>query len=175
MKSLGLSLVLAIAPGLAAAQPTPPACSAPEFKQFDFWVGEWDAEGQSRVGNTDNWQTGNHKNSIRKTFDGCVIEENFDDLAGFHGMSVSTYDIKSAKWKQTWVDNAGSYIDLVGGFEDGKMVLVHRTTQQGQPVLQRMTFSDIKPDGFHWDWASSLDDGQTWRTNWKLTYTRKKS
>jgi hypothetical protein len=167
------------APAPQAAAPAPPPqpapCSGPEYRQLDFWIGEWDVEGDSRVGsNPDKWQHGKHKNSITKAFDGCVIQENFDDLAGFHGMSVSMYDAKSGKWKQTWVDNAGSYFDLVGEFKDGKMVLVHQTTIQGKPALQRMVFSDIKSDSLHWDWESSVDDGKTWRTNWKLVYTRKK-
>jgi hypothetical protein len=157
--------------------PQPAPCSAPEFRQLDFWVGEWDLAGEQLVSsNPVRYQSGRHKNSIQKTFDGCVIQENFDDLNGFHGMSVSTYDAQDGKWKQTWVDNAGNYIALVGEFKDGKMVFTrHTTTRQGRPVIQRMVFSDIKPDSFSWNWESSADEGKTWRSNWKLNYTRKKT
>lgn len=164
-------------PQAAAPPPPQPApCTAPEFKQFDFWVGEWDLEGKSPVPNKPNeFTTGRHKNTIVKTLDGCVIQENFDDLAGFRGMSVSMYDAKAGKWKQTWVDNAGAYLDLVGEFKDGKMVLMRKAVNaRGIPVVQRMTFSNIKPDSFDWDWDASRDDGKTWVSNWKIHYTRKK-
>ncbi len=162
-----------------AAVPPPPQpapCTAPEFKQFDFWVGEWDLEGKTPVANRPNeFTTGRHRNSIKKTFDGCVIQESFDDLAGFQGMSVSMYDAQARKWKQTWVDNAGTYLDLVGEFKDGKMVLLRNTVNaRGIPVVQRMTFSNIKPDSFDWDWEASRDEGKTWVLSWKIHYTRKK-
>lgn len=158
------------------AAPAPPPCSTPEFKQFDFWLGEWELEGKSPVPNKPNeFTTGRHKNTITKTFDGCVIQENFDDLNGFHGMSVSTYDTTLGKWKQTWVDNTGTYIDTIGEFKDGKMVLQRKLVNaRGIPVIQRMTFSNIKPDSFDWDWEASRDEGKTWVLAWKIHYVRKK-
>jgi hypothetical protein len=29
----------------AVAAPKPPACIAPEHRQFDFWLGEWEVRG----------------------------------------------------------------------------------------------------------------------------------
>ena len=40
-----LLLVCASAQSLAAAAQTAPPCKArPEYRQFDFWVGEWDVQ-----------------------------------------------------------------------------------------------------------------------------------
>jgi hypothetical protein len=45
MRRLALVLLLSLAaPTLVAAQGSPPraACQAPEFHQFDFWIGDWE-------------------------------------------------------------------------------------------------------------------------------------
>lgn len=92
-------------------------CSTPEARQFDFWLGEWDLT----------WgEGGKGRNVITREYGGCVIQEKFDWQPGMdlQGMSVSTYDAKRGVRQQTWVDNNGSYLDLVGGFKDGKTTLV---------------------------------------------------
>lgn len=153
----------------AAAQ-TPP-CKAPEFAQFDFWLGDWtvrwtDEEKKEQTGS----------NRIRKTLDGCVILEEFDGRPGtpLVGTSVSTYVARAGKWKQTWVDNSGSYLDFEGEFRDGRMILWRRAPLAGERAQQRMIFSDIKSDSLTWDWQISKDDGATWQGAWTLRYTRRK-
>jgi hypothetical protein len=37
-----------------------------------------------------------------------------------------------------------------------------------------MIFSNIQKDSLEWNWESSLDDGKTWKTNWKIFYKRRK-
>jgi Protein of unknown function (DUF1579) len=203
LKSLTPTLALTLLCGslALAQQPTPPAappapavqppaqppaaapapqqqapCSSPEHKQFDFWVGEWELEGKTPVpGKPNEFTTGKHKNTVTKIMNGCVIQENFDDLNGYHGMSVSMYDPQARKWKQTWVDDGGAYLDLVGELKDGKMVLLRNTVNpKGIPVIQRMTFANIRPDSFDWTWEASRDEGKTWVPGWQIHYVRKK-
>lgn len=130
-------------------------------RQFDFWLGEWDAT----------WGDGEHgTNSVYRDFDGHVIVENFDGRPAteFQGMSISVYDVKDGVWRQTWVDNEGNYLDFVGGFADGCMDLRRRTPEG----LFRMLWSDIGRDAFDWRWQRSADDGETWETLWEIGYTR---
>ena len=96
-----------------AAQPKP--CSEPQQKQLDFWVGEWDL---TWPGNNPG-ETAHGTNSVRRILDGCIVEENFSggDAMHLRGKSVSIFDIGAGKWKQTWVDNEGGYLDFVGEFE----------------------------------------------------------
>ena len=42
------------------------------------------------------------------------------------------------------------------------------TDQQGNTVINRMIFHDIKSDSFTWDWQSSSDGGKTWQLNWQF-------
>jgi hypothetical protein len=153
-----------------AAQPKP--CSDPEQKQLDFWVGEWDLTwpGDPAGG------TAHGTNRIRRILDGCVVEENFsgDDATSLRGTSVSIFDAGSGKWKQTWVDNEGGYLDFVGGFKDGQMILAREAVRpDGSKGMQRMVFKNIGQNEFDWSWEGSKDGGQTWTVVWPIHYKRR--
>ena len=103
---------------------------------------------------------------------GAVIQE---DFAGeeFKGMSVSVVSKEDNRWHQTWVDSSGSYLDFVGEFADGKMILARNGIVEGKPVKQRMVWYDIAETRFLWNWERSDDGGLTWRVIWKIQYQRK--
>jgi hypothetical protein len=148
----------------------------PNESAFDFWIGTWEAHGRQRVArNSERWVEGTAVNRISAILGGRVIEERFDGSRlpqPLQGMSVSVYDPSSKKWKQTWVDDQGSYLDFVGEFVAGKMILSRTANVQGRSILQRMVFEDIKPDRFVWRWQSSTDQGRNWRLLWELHYKR---
>lgn len=148
------------------AQSTGPACEAPEAHQFDFWIGTWALT----------WgEDGQGTNEIRRTLDGCVIEETFENQASadaLRGKSVSVYDPAAGLWKQTWVDNKGGYLDFTGRLENGRMILQREATKDGQPVLQRMVWYNIADDRLDWNWEQSTDAGKTWEVLWKIAYQR---
>jgi hypothetical protein len=177
LKLFGVCLLLfaSVPIGLAqATQPTPQkSCEQPEFRQFDFWLGEWQATWPGSK--PDEIQHG--RNRIRKVLGDCVVEEQFDgaDAIGLRGMSVSTYVPAAKKWKQTWVDSQGGYLDFVGEFSGGQMVLArHGLNPQGQEIDQRMVYKNIKADAFDWSWERSTDGGKTWNVLWPIHYTRAK-
>jgi hypothetical protein len=139
---------------------------------FDFWLGEWELTWQNEDGTT---ATG--ENRVRRILGGQVIEENFEaltgDMAGYEGKSYSVYNPQTGKWKQTWVDNEGSYLDLTGDIDGGNRIF-HRTavTADGNQILQRMVFYDITEDSLVWDWERSVDEGETWQLMWRIQYRR---
>ena len=145
----------------------PPACSQPEFRQFDFWLGQWDLS----------WKDGGlGSNVITPELDSCVIEESFEALdgSGFRGNSVSTFDRKTGQWRQTWVDNQGGYLDFTGGMEDGRMILSRSFVDStGSTVHQRMVWFNIEDSSLDWNWERSEDGGDTWTTLWAIHYERK--
>ncbi len=160
----------------AASQNTPTvrSCSESEYRQLDFWVGEWTLTWPAaKTGDPENRAS----NTIRKELGDCVIEENFDgsNSGGLIGKSVSMYNSRTGKWHQTWVDNQGAYLELVGGW-DGKEFHLWREGKnaKGQQVQQRMIFKNITADSFDWSWEVSKDQGKTWQVQWPIHYTRKK-
>jgi hypothetical protein len=116
LRSCNMILIFCALTWTAAAQQNntaqPKPCSEPEQKQLDFWVGEWDL---TWPGNNPG-ETAHGTNTIKRILDGCIVQENFSggDAMHLRGQSVSIFDIRGGKWKQTWVDNEGGYLDLVG-------------------------------------------------------------
>ncbi len=139
---------------------------APEH-QMDFWLGEWNLK----------WERGEGTNVVQRTLDGKIIQENFlgrwDGTQSFNGKSFSAYVSAEKKWKQTWVDNQGGYVDLTGNAEGSSFILMREETSSGHKILQRMLFSDIRRNSFTWDWQLSRNNGTTWESQWKIEYTRK--
>ena len=90
-------------------------CSDPVFRQFDFWVGDWEVTGK------DGKLAG--MNSIKKEEYGCLLVERWTNAAGQTGQSYNFVDLATGKWRQVWV-SAGATIDYAGGLNDkGAMVL----------------------------------------------------
>ncbi|MEZ4655379.1 MAG: hypothetical protein R3E12_17760 [Candidatus Eisenbacteria bacterium] len=144
--------------------PPPPApCSAEEASQFDFWLGTWDLT----------WEGGSGTNTVTKIMDSCVVQEQFEG-DGFKGTSVSVWVPQVNRWKQTWVDNQGGYLDFEGGMEGDRMILSREAPRRVPPVRQRMVFYDITADSLNWDWESSADGGKTWDLQWRIHYQRRK-
>ncbi|HXE76407.1 MAG TPA: DUF1579 family protein [Candidatus Xenobia bacterium] len=153
------------------------ACEhAPEFRQFDFWVGEWELTWPGSE--TSGGKAGRGRNRIERALGDCVIVERFDGTPAMRlqGMSVSTFNRRTGKWQQTWVDNFGSYLDFAGEFKDGRMVLVREAVApDGKHFLQRMVWKNIQPDSLDWSWERSDDGGQSWRVLWPIHYQRVRS
>jgi hypothetical protein len=106
-----------------AAQPKP--CSEPEQKQLDFWVGEWDLTWPG----TTQGQTDHGTNSVHRILDGCIVQENFSGADAMHlrGQSVSIFDVRAGKWKQTWVDNERRLSGFCWGIQ-------RQTNERGHPA-----------------------------------------
>lgn len=99
------------------APPKPVCESVDEFKDFDFWIGEWN------VYTNDEKRTFQGTNSISKHHQNCLIMENWTNAQGGKGSSMNYFDPVENQWRQLWV--AGGYsIDYTGGLdESGSMVL----------------------------------------------------
>jgi hypothetical protein len=88
-------------------------CAAPEHRQFDFWVGDWDVfergNGAQRVARA----------QVSLILDDCVLLEEYTGADGHRGKSFSLYDGTTRSWRQTWVTNRGEVLDIRGGLDPG--------------------------------------------------------
>lgn len=145
---------------------TNPSALPPEAHQFDFWLGDWNCT----------WGDGEHgSNHVTAILNGYVIQEQFDGLPAtpLKGLSLSTYNPRSKRWQQTWVDDSGSYWAFSGQFANGQMILATDDRDlAGKPIKRRMVWYNIQSDQFDWNWEKSEDDGQTWVVQWQIHYTR---
>ncbi len=167
-----LSGILLFLPVHGFAQRPQDPCKLPEQKQLNFWVGDWDLTWQGK----DASEIRHGSNSIRRILGDCVVEENFASQTPpiLLGKSVSLFDTTSGKWKQTWVDNEGGYLDFTGDFKDGQMMFWREFTDpKGMKIQQRMVFKNIAANNFDWSWESSNDSGKAWKVIWLIRYQRK--
>lgn len=131
---------------------------------FSFWLGEWDCV----------FEGGTATNTISRDFDGHVVTERFHALTPqeWAGMSVSVYNAVLDLWRQTWVDQGGSYWHFVGSLVDGNPSFGTPGPVDADHTYKRMVFSNITPAAFDWRWESS-PDAITWTGNWAIAYSRK--
>lgn len=143
-----------------------PCKASPEFRQFDFWIGEWDVKTPQGVAAG--------SSSVQLILGQCIIFENWTGAAGTSGKSFNIYDTNDKKWHQTWVDDKGTFTHYIGGLQDGKMVIVADTIIGGKKTLAKMSFSKLPNGDVRQFGENSTDDGKTWTTSFDLIYSRKK-
>jgi hypothetical protein len=171
IRRVALAALLLSSPTLpSAAQesgaPPPRGCTAPEHRQFDFWIGEWD------VTNPAGKPAGH--NRIERILGGCALRETWSGAGGSHGTSYSAWDHQRRRWHQTWVDDDGLVLRLEGGFADGKMVLSGETLDSaGATVRNRITWQETGPGMVRQLWEVSSDGGKTWRVVFDGRYRKR--
>ena len=157
---------MAVAQTAAAAKPPP--CSAPEHRQFDFWLGDWDVREPSGK------SAG--RNRIVAIHGGCALQESWTGVGGTTGSSLNAYDAERKAWHQTWVDSGGGVLKLDGGLVDGRMVLSGESRTSDDPPKasrQRIAWTPL-PDGrVRQLWESSTDGGRTWSIVFDGLYSRR--
>ena len=154
-----------VAPSAAAAGVVAERCRAPEFRQFDFWLGGWE------VRNPEGRLAGH--NEIRAVSDGCALLERWSGATGGSGVSINTYDAERHRWTQRWVGD-GATLWLEGELVGSEMVLrgtAPRATPRG-PVLDRITWTPLPDGSVRQAWDVSPDGGSSWTTAFVGIYRR---
>ncbi len=131
-------------------------CCETEFRQFDFWLGEWDVT-QKGI------QAG--INTIFLSQDSCLMVENWtSSTSNYSGTSYNYYDKKSRMWHQTWVDNKGGSLRLKGVFENGKMILMDEASfnQKNKLQINKITWTPNEDGSVRQLWELTTDLGHTW-------------
>jgi hypothetical protein len=147
-----------------AAQPRPD-CSAPEHRQFDFWIGVWDVTAGGKPAGI---------NRIESIMKGCAIAEHWTSARGGHGTSLNFYDRATKTWSQAWIDEGGNALHLTGTFAAGRMILSSqpRRTDTGIDV-QRITWTKNADATLRQLWESSTDGGKTWTVAFDGLYRKR--
>ncbi len=152
-----------------SADTTPAAvCSSEQYRQFDFWIGDWDVSSNGAAAGT---------NSIHPVHKGCALQENWQGSGegGISGSSFNIYDRANDKWHQTWVDSSGTLLELDGGYFDGKMVLSgERPSRDGSGTsLHRISWSPLENGSVRQLWEVSNNDGRSWSVLFDGLYEKK--
>jgi hypothetical protein len=148
--------------GPTAAASTPfaaAACTTPEHRQFDFWVGKWDV-----------YPTGKDKlvahSLIESVYNGCGVRENWMPLNNQTGGSLNIYLPDEKHWEQFWIDSGGTRATFVGGWNGKAMVIQGKW---GGPLV-RITYSKNADGSVRQFGEQSTDEGKTWGPSFDFTY-----
>ena len=149
-----------------AAEPAPSAkCVAAAYRQFDFWVGDWDV---FDVGSSIPVAHAR----IDPILDGCVLREDYQGTDGHKGQSFTIYDAARRVWHQSWVTNRGELLEIEGKIENGEIILSGEDRAAGS--LVRGTWKPQKGD-VRETAVTSTDGGNTWKPWFDLVFRRKAS
>ena len=151
------SLTAARWPVRATLTPRPPtSCATPEFRQFDFFAGDWDTYDVTDPSKVV------ARNRVTVVLGGCAVREVYEQGDGLVGESLSIYDASLRRWHQSWVTNRGDLLLLNGGLEGKRMVLTGPDrAPDGTPSLLRGIWwkdgEDVRERALR-----SADGGKTW-------------
>ncbi|WP_394692174.1 hypothetical protein [Hyphobacterium sp.] len=163
---------------------------SPVHRQYDFWLGEWDANWRGREEDgLDHVEDGSHTHQfVIPVLDGKAVMELMvpseltSGVAQWRGFSLRYYDEENDRWimAQHWPgpQNDGvAFLDQLTGNERFGRIAVYspdlrRTTPDGEPQIRRYTFSDIREDAFRWDGANTADRGTSWFTWMAVDFRR---
>ncbi len=164
-----IALISGIPIASAAADTQSPArCSAVEYRQFDYWIGDWDtfdmdgSNGPSIA-----------RAEITSLVDGCALHERYEQSDGLVGDSILSFDPVRRQWQQTWITNRGSNMVLWGELRDGALVLegeVH--LHDGATILQRITWR-AEGDAVRETAVLSRDGGASWAPAFDVLFRKR--
>jgi hypothetical protein len=161
------AILLTLASSACLAQtPAPKAsgkCATPEHRQFDFWVGDWDAFDVGAPGKVV------ARNKVDVILDGCVLREVYEQTDGLVGESFSLYDASRKVWHQSWVTNRGQLLVIEGRFENGRMTLAGVQLVDGREQKVRAVWYR-EEGGVRETAESSADGGKTWKPLFDIVF-----
>jgi len=150
-----------------------PCMNDPHNREFDFWVGEWNA-----------YITGTNilvgHSVIEKASGDCMILENWTSVRmPFNGKSMNFINPETKKWEQVWVgsngggNQVGKFIN--GEYKDSVMRFEFQTTDaQNNKLIGRFSFFNQGPRQVRQLNETSSDGGKTWTIVYDFTYKRVK-
>ena len=154
----------AVRPPAATEAPRP--CSSSEYRQFDFWLGEWNVAQSGKTAGV---------NRITSLLGGCAVREEWKGVSGLSGTSLNMWDSAKKRWTQTWVDDKGNVLFLVGGRQGPKMVLEGDMPDgKGGTVRNRISWTPLPEGRLRQVWDASADGGKTWTSEFDGEYSARK-
>ena len=133
---LALSAIASCSAPLCAQPPKP--CSASEFRQFDFWMGQWDA--YNALGRAE----GSVENVTATGGCGFIEYRRFPD--GQTGVAFNIYDPVRTTWSQLW-QAPGNVVRLEGRWSGTALETEGTIAPTGQAEKPFRVVWTPQPDG----------------------------
>lgn len=139
------------------------ACCSPEYRQFDFWIGEWVVK--NRQGDILGY------NTLSKQEEGCMLAEYWRSEGGGTGRSTNYFDKADSTWNQLWVSSSGHILKLKGKLMNGSMVLQSEVKSSEQGTYKdRITWTPQDDGTVLQKWDLLTPDGAVIKTAFEGIY-----
>jgi hypothetical protein len=163
-------------------------CLLPAFSQtardgqhdLDFNIGTWKTHIKRLVhpltGST-TWVEYDGVSVVRPVWNGraSLFELNADGPAGhIEGVGLRLYNPKSHQWSLNWASSQTGTLGVptIGEFNNNRGVFIDQESFNGRTILVRNSFADITLNSSRFEQTFSDDGGETWETNWIMTFLR---
>jgi hypothetical protein len=147
-------------------------------RDFDFLTGEWlvtHCKLRERLRGNDQWETFSGHCRAYSFGNGAVSVDEFElPGVGSKGCSIRLLDLAAQRWSIHWTtsDIERLFPSVYGGFAGERGEFYGNDTEGGTPVRARYIWSGCNTPAPSWQQAFSVDAGQTWETNWKMSFCR---
>ena len=149
---------------------------------FDFSIGTWKthiSRLQKPLTGSTTWVEYDGVSVVREILNGHanLFELSADGPAGhLEGVGLRLYNPESHQWSLNWANGTTGVLGVptIGEFKSGRGVFVDQESFNDRVILVRNSFMDITPNSARFEQTFSDDGGQTWETNWVMTFTRQK-
>ena len=168
------------------ASGTPAPAAADDGRgDFDFLHGDWDVAHRALADRSDpdcdDWQAFEGTATAWPVLAGLgnvdrITVPALPDGASFEGCSVRLFDPVTRTWRIFWASTGRpGHLDppVEGRFAEGVGRFEGTDRLEGRPVRVRFEWKDITASSARWEQRFSFDDGQTYRHNWTMQWTRR--
>jgi len=146
---------------------------APESKQFDFLLGQWQIEvtpkvsslaamvhGSPRLAGT--WKAWRAMDGLAVEDEIRIVDASGNPISLSHGMRI--YSKAEGHWKSSSLDGyRARFSESTGQLQGAEMRLNGRGVDpEGKPALTRVRYFDIGANGFRMQQDRSIDEGKSW-------------
>jgi hypothetical protein len=155
--------------------PSLPDCGLETVPLLRALVGNWTVETEFRTGAA-GWQRTDARSSFELDLRGCVLVERYSgtregrpfDILGVMGVNGD-----GPRIQRVWAHSQHGLLTLYAGdVRDGELVLDATVAVRGEPLMLRLVYTDVGPDGFRFESLRSTDGGTTWAVTWRAKYQR---
>lgn len=155
---------------------------SPEISHdFDFQFGQWRVTHRrlkERLVQSTDWEEFEGTSDARPILGGNGnIEDNLLHIASgsYRAVALRSYDVATGNWAIWWLDGRNPHaldVPVIGRFENGIGTFYAEDSFEGQPLKVRFIWSRTDTPSPRWEQAMSLDDGESWETNWTMDFKR---
>ena len=147
-------------------------------RDFHFLYGRWSVQHHrltTRGVGSDDWDVFHSDTFCQGLMGGlCNVDENDFPERGFQGLSFRTFNVETGQWAIYCVNSASGVLQnpVFGRFENGIGLFHGEDVDGDRPVKVRYRWEDITASSACWSQAFSYDGGETWETNWIMSFAR---